>query len=123
MSSRQPPAPIRRQLRREVNWGCPVTDCGNPFLSYHHFAPPFREFRTTTSHDPDGIIALCLAHAGKADGGAFTVDQLREMKRNPFLCGVQVAGRNDWLRRNTVLRAGTNTFVNIATLVTVRPQP
>ena len=119
MSSRQPPAPIRRQLRREVNWGCPVTDCGNPFLSYHHFAPPFREFRTTTSHDPDGIIALCLAHAGKADGGAFTVDQLREMKRNPFLCGVQVAGRNDWLRRNTVLRAGTNTFVNIATLVTV----
>ncbi len=122
MPLRQPPAPIRRQLRQEVNWGCPVTGCGNPFLSYHHFAPPFRDFTTETPHDLKGIIALCLAHAGMADGGAFTDDQLREMKRNPFLRGDQVVGHNDWLRRNTVLRAGTNIFVNIAALVTVDGQ-
>ena len=91
-------------------------------MSYHHFAPPFREFTTTSSHDPDGIIALCLDHAGKADGGAFTDDQLWEMKQAPFLRGNLVVGRNHWLRRNTVLRAGSNTFVNIASLVTVDEQ-
>ncbi len=44
------------------------------------------------------------------------------MKRSPFLQGERVEGRNDWLRRNTVLRAGTNTFVNIVSLVTVDGQ-
>lgn len=122
MPSRHIPATTRKELRREVNWGCPIDGCGNPFLSYHHFAPPFREFTGTTTHHPDGIIGLCLNHAGKADGGAFTDDQLRDMKRNPFLRGDRVEGRNDWLRRNTVLRAGTNTFVNIASLVTVDGQ-
>src|SRR5918912_315690 len=35
--NRTPPAAVRRELRREVGFGCPVPDCGNPYLYWHHF--------------------------------------------------------------------------------------
>lgn len=113
------PTIIRRQLRREVNWGCPVANCGSPFLSYHHFAPPFRKFTDQTKHALSGIIALCMAHAAQADGGVFSDEQIRELKKNPFLRGGQVSGKNQWLRRNTILRSGSNIFISIGTLLTV----
>lgn len=120
MPSRYIPRPLQRQLRQEVNWGCPVAGCGSPFLSYHHFDPPFRDFREDTQHEAEGIIALCLNHAAGADGGAFTNDQLRQMKRSPYLQGDRVrATQQGWLRRGTVLRAGSNLFLNIATLVAI----
>ena len=69
------------------------------------------------------MIALCLPHAAQADGGVFTDTQIRELKTNPFLTGEQVSGKNQWLRRNTVLKSGTNLFLNIRTLVTVCKKP
>lgn len=123
MSNRNIPDPIRRELRREVNWGCPITDCGNPFLSYHHFSPLFRQFKENTEHNPEGIIALCLSHAGEADGGVFTDEQLRALKRQPFLKGEKVEGRTNWLRRDVVIRAGTNLFVNVPTFLEIDGKP
>jgi hypothetical protein len=87
MPSRTPPAAVRRQLRREVNFGCPVrysadTGCGCPILSYHHFDPPWEGHFL---HEPDGMIALCPRHHTQADGGAWTAAQLRQMKREPFI--------------------------------------
>lgn len=123
MPNRYIPVRVRRSLRREVNWGCPASDCGSPFLTYHHFAPPFRAFNESTAHDPKGMIALCMAHAAQADGGVFTDSQLKELKMSPFLTGDLVAGRNQWLRYNTLLRCGSNIFLNIKRLLTVCNKP
>ena len=72
--NRTPPPEVRRELRREVGFGCPVRDadgvrCGNPYLYYHHFDPPWA---TEEHHNPAGMIALCGEHHPKADAGTFT---------------------------------------------------
>lgn len=58
--SRTPPIEVRRQLRKEVNFGCPVDGCGIPYLTWHHFDPPWNE---KEHHDPNGMLALCANHA------------------------------------------------------------
>jgi len=72
--SRTIPVPIRRELRKEVKFRCPL--CGSPFLTYHHFDPTWSEMERRGTedivHDPQGIIALCRKHHDIADGGAFT---------------------------------------------------
>lgn len=83
--SRDIPDAVKLELRQEVNWGCPVHNCGSPFLSYHHFDPPFSKFKPGQLHDPKGMIALCLAHAKMADGGVWTNHQLLEIKASPWL--------------------------------------
>lgn len=101
---RTPPVVVRRALRREVGFGCPVTGCSNPYLEYHHFDPPWRD---GPHHDPQGMVALCAAHHKKADFGSFTVDQLRAMKRPN---GSIVSGRFDWLRHRMLSVVGGNFF-------------
>jgi len=73
------------QLRKEVGFGCPAPKdtksalaCGNPFLEYHHFDPPWH---VEYHHKPEGMVALCSAHHKKADKGAFTKEQILRMKR------------------------------------------
>lgn len=73
--SRRPPADVLRQLREEVNYSCPI--CGSPFLSWHHFDPPYH---VRPHHNPDGMIALCPLHHKMADSGVYTADQLRALK-------------------------------------------
>src|SRR2546430_16075052 len=78
--SKDPPrggsAPTKRILRKEANFGCAI--CGEPYLTYHHFDPSWAE----RHHDePEGMIALCVKHAGMADAKAFTKKQLRAFKR------------------------------------------
>lgn len=85
--SRDPGEALREALRREVNFGCPVrfTDdsgCGSPVLVYHHFDPPWAGHK---QHSLEGMIALCPLHHAQADGGAWTIAQLREMKRHPYV--------------------------------------
>jgi len=41
--SRRPPAAVRRELRHEISFGCPASGCGNPYLQYHHFDPPWQK--------------------------------------------------------------------------------
>jgi hypothetical protein len=117
------PKHVKLLLRQEVNWGCPVQGCGSPFLSYHHFDPPFAEFTDRQQHDPEGMIALCLAHAKMADGGVWTKDQLRQMKRFPFLRGGEVAGRLEWLRQDVILRFGGLTCVRPKVILEIAGKP
>jgi hypothetical protein len=74
---RDPYRDVKRRLRREVGFTCPVEGCGNPYLTWHHFDPPWR---VEHHHRPEGMIALCLEHAAQADNDAFTHDQLRALK-------------------------------------------
>jgi hypothetical protein len=82
MVSRNPPKKVRELLRKEVNFGCPVMGCGNPHLTYHHFAPTWK---VKEHHNPDGMIALCTRHAALADGGRWKNHQLLQMKAKPFV--------------------------------------
>ena len=101
---RTPPASIRRLLRREVNFGCPVPSCGSPYLQYHHFDPPFSEEQ---HHNPEGMIALCTKHHPWADSGKWSNQELHRMKEKPFFRSDRLAVDGfGWRKRELILAAG-----------------
>jgi hypothetical protein len=97
---RTPPKHIRLALRKEVGFGCPI--CGSPHLEYHHFDPPWAEIQ---HHAPEGMIALCARHHDEADSGAFTKQQLRDLKK---LQRTHVQSKFNWKRRHTIFDCGGN---------------
>lgn len=115
--SRTPPAEVRRTLRREVGFGCPIPDCRNPYLEYHHFDPPWA---TKHHHDPEGMIALCATHHAKA--GAWTGEDLRSMKRTPP-DAEEVQGRFEWMRREVLAIVGGGLYHETQNVVVFRDEP
>lgn len=115
--SRTPPVAVRRALRREVGFGCPVDTCGNPYLEYHHFDPPWE---VEHHHDPARMIALCATHHAKA--AAWTVEQLRELKRiGPERADVR--GRFEWMREDVLAVVGGNYYYETPNMVVFRDEP
>jgi len=114
---RTPPANVRRRLREEVGFSCPVEKrgerCGSPYLGYHHFDPPWR---IKHHHNPDGMIALCLQHHKEADVGTFTIEQLRELKKTAAK-REPISGRFNWRRENALIIAGSNFFIGSPTIL------
>lgn len=101
---RTPPIAVRRALRREVNFGCPVEGCGKPYLGYHHFDPPW----AVEHHQrPDGMVALCGEHYHLADGGAYTIGQIQDLKRAPYLAAKDVEATFAYKRKHTAMWVGT----------------
>lgn len=100
------PKKVKEILRTEVGFGCPVRDCGNPYLEYHHFDPPVH---ITPHNNPEGMIALCTQHHKKADGNAYTNEQLHAFKTNK-VHSKRVQGNLDWLRRDLLSIVGGNLF-------------
>lgn len=104
--NRIPPIEVRRTLRKEVGFGCPVHGCCNPYLSWHHFDPPWSKKQ---HHNPAGMIALCPEHHAKADVGSFTKTQLRELKNNINSEKV-IRGNFDWMRNKILAVVGGNFY-------------
>ncbi|EJM7155107.1 HNH endonuclease [Vibrio parahaemolyticus] len=100
------PKKVKEILREEVGFGCPVRDCGNPYLEYHHFDPPVH---IKPHNDPKGMIALCAHHHNKADGRAYTNEQLHEFKKNR-VHSKSVKGNLEWLRRDMLSVVGGNLY-------------
>lgn len=100
--NRKPPTSVMRVLRQEVGFGCPIDGCGNPYLEWHHFDPPWSE---EEHHRPEGMIALCVGHHKKADGGAYTCDQLRTLKSNRAQAN-SIRGEFEWLRNELLAFVG-----------------
>ncbi len=119
MVSRTPPAEVIQQLRKEVGFGCPVQGCSNPYLTWHHFDPPWSAGHT---HSPKGMIALCLEHHKKADKGAFTNEQLYNMKKYTSSFKKTLQGSFDWLRNDLLVFAGA-TGVNPGAIVSFWGKP
>ncbi|MDI6858280.1 MAG: HNH endonuclease [Dehalococcoidia bacterium] len=117
---RTPPIEVRRQLRREVGFGCPIPGCGNPYLRWHHFDPPWRDEK---HHRPAGMIALCAEHHAKADAGAYSREQLHEFKRAARKGNKQIEGRFDWLRRDLLMVVGGNFFHNTPVAIEAKGKP
>lgn len=117
--TRTPPAAVLRELRREVGFGCPVSGCRSPYLTWHHFDPPWH---VRQHHNPAGMVALCLEHHAKANTGSFTNEQLRALKQAPhdpeFL-----AGEFDWRRRELLAVVGGNFYYQTPVIFAFRQQP
>lgn len=112
--SRTPPAAVRRQLRQEVGFACPVAGCGNIFLEYHHFDPPWSEQK---HHEPAGMIALCTRCHPAADGGFWSKGQLAAMKKPAPHEG---QGRMRWGCKELAVSIGGNWFVGPLSIITFK---
>lgn len=117
--SRTPPVEVRRQLRREVGFGCPIPDCRSPWLTYHHFDP---EWHVQPHHEPAGMIPLCPTHHAQA--AAWTPEQLREFKSSSTGTPPEVvAGRFQWLRRRVLGVVGGHIYYETPILVQFDDDP
>ncbi|MEL7105625.1 MAG: HNH endonuclease signature motif containing protein [Pseudomonadota bacterium] len=74
--TRRIPDPVKRTLRQEVCFGCPV--CGNPILEYHHIIP----WAELNHHNPEHMVALCPTH--HTEYGKLSRDISYELKLNPI---------------------------------------
>ena len=115
--SRTPHVAVRRELRREVGFGCPVSGCGNPYLQYHHFDPPWEKEH---HHDPARMIALCAEHHAKA--AAWTVEDFRAMKAVPA-DRPDVRGRFEWMREDVLAVVGSGFYYETPNMVVFRGTP
>lgn len=121
---RTPPIQVVRELRQEVGFRCPVDDggepCGSPYLTWHHFDPPWRDEQ---HHRSAGMIALCQEHHRKADAGAFTRDQLKLLKDQGARRAEAVQGRFDWMRRDYLSIVGGNAYLRTPVVLQIGGEP
>lgn len=117
---RKPPAGVRKALRKEIGFGCPVEGCGSPYLEWHHFDPPWH---IENHHQPEGMIALCRLHHIQADNGAFTSDQLRAFKERSRENWKLNSGKFNWMRNRLLAVVGGNFYYNTNVILQVCGQP
>ena len=97
-----------------------MPDCGNPYLYWHHFDPPWD---VRQHHDPDGMIALCGLHHPKADAGAYSKEQLREFKRRVAERAEEVKGRFEWMRHSLLAVVGGDFYYETPVVFQFRGEP
>ena len=111
--SRNPPEAVKYALRKEVGFGCPLPYCRVPFLTWHHFDPPWS---VEEHHRPEGMIALCTEHHAMADRNVFSKSRLRDMKNSDW--SVQtVLARFEWARPRHLVQIGGYYTTGIGTWV------
>jgi hypothetical protein len=118
--NRNPPDNVKRSLREEVGFVCPVPNCGSPYLEWHHFDPPWR---VEEHHRPEGMVALCRAHHIQADHGAFTVEQIHGFKNDAKENWAQVKGRFNWMRNRLLAVVGGNFFYETPIIFQYKDKP
>lgn len=106
--NRSPDANVIKILRKESNFTCSIPGCEIPYLEFHHFDPPWHDRH---HHEPEGMISLCPTHHRQADGGMWTMEQLREFKNKKEI-DYTVSSKFDYLRHKFLLQAGGNYFLN-----------
>lgn len=99
---RTPPTEVRRALRQEVGFGCPVAGCRQAFLTWHHFDPPWN---MEQHHRPEGMIALCRQHHDAADRGVYSCGDLRNLKQSLSNSHPAIANL-PWSKQEFLIRLG-----------------
>jgi len=118
--NRTPPKAVRSELAEEVGFGCPVEKCGSPYLTWHHFDPPWSEH---PHHDPKGMIALCGQHHDAADANSYDADELRRMKASGRDRNRALRARFEWRRRRLLSVVGGNFYYETPVPVQFGAQP
>jgi hypothetical protein len=118
--NRKPPVGVKKILRDEVGFGCPVKDCGRPYLEWHHFDPPWHE---SNHHNPEGMIALCREHHIQADNRAFTNEQLHQLKQSGKDNWKQISGKFNWMRNRLLAVVGGNFYYETPVIFKYQEQP
>lgn len=118
--NRKPPTKIKKILRKEVGFGCPVPGCGRPYLEWHHFDPPWNEMN---HHNPKGMIALCREHHIQADNGAFTKEQLHKFKKSGKNNWNRIKGDFNWLRNKILVHVSGNFYYNTPVPIEFKGRP
>lgn len=118
--NRNPPESVKKFLRNEIGFGCPVPNCGTPYLEWHHFDPPWH---IKEHHRPEGMIAFCREHHIQADHGAFTVDQIRKFKIVAKEYSAQVQGKFNWMRNRLLAVVGGNFFYETLIVFQYKDKP
>ncbi len=117
---RDPGTPVKQQLRQEVGFGCPIPNCGNPYLEWHHFDPPWREQH---HHNPEGMIALCSQHHPKADAGNYTKEQLHRYKQEGKSRIAITKARFEWMRQELLVATGSGFAYQCSPILSIRNKP
>jgi hypothetical protein len=118
--NRTPPKAVRVALAQEVGFGCPVEGCGSPYLTWHHFDPPWSERQ---HQDPPGMVALCREHHDAADAGAYTRDDFREMKVRGRDRTQALSGRFEWRRQRLLSVVGGSFYYDTPIPIKLRDHP
>lgn len=118
--NRNPPDSIKKALREEVGFRCPVPDCGSPYLEWHHFDPPWH---IEEHHRPEGMVAFCREHHIQADHGAFTVEQIHDFKKDAKENWAQVKGQFNWMRNRLLAVVGGNFFYETPIIFQYKGKP
>lgn len=116
---RNPPQKVKKILRQEVRFACPVPDCANPILTFHHFDPPWCDKQ---HHNPEGMIALCRSHHDLADGGNWTRSELCSFKQTPPNLEL-IRKKFLWADSKVLYRLGGNYAANCPYILTISGVP
>lgn len=116
---RNPPEKVKKILRQEVRFACPIPGCANPVLTWHHFDPPWCDEQ---HHNPKGMIALCTSHHPLADGGTWSRSQLRSFKQNPPEIE-SIRKKFLWSESKVLYRLGGNYAANCPYIITISGTP
>lgn len=118
--NRRPPIKVKKILRKQVGFVCPVPSCGKPYLEWHHFDPPWN---IQQHHNAKGMIALCREHHIQADHGAFTKEQLHDFKKLGKRNWNSIKGEFNWLRNKLLVCVGSNFYYNTEIPVEFKGKP
>ena len=105
------PEQVKRQLRQEVRFGCPV--CGCPILEYHHIIP----WAELKHNDPEHMIALCPTHHSQF--GKLSREKCYNLKSNPRNAKLGILREKIGTDKEiTSFRVGGNTYINTPNVFT-----
>ncbi len=109
---------VKQELRKEVGYGCPV--CRSPFLTWHHFDPPYGE---RAHNEPKGMIALCGEHHDEADNDNYSIQRLRELKKTKRSAEDVRGTFPSWSQENFLVRLGGSYVGGTQSIISVNNEP
>ena len=115
--TREPPADVRRKLRREAGFVCAHPDCFEPYLEYHHFEPPWH---VEPHHRPEGMIALCPGHHRRA--ASWLASDFHSWKYRGPKSSV-VRHKVEWTRSKTAFVVGGNVVIGCQVVLAAEGVP
>lgn len=113
--SRVIPAPIKREVRQRVGFGCVI--CGHAFYHYEHFDP---EFHLAPSHQAKGITLLCPNHHDAKNRNRISIETVRKANESPKCSEVGFSrGPLEIGNESLKIQIGNTIFIDPVNIITI----